>query len=163
MKVFEEVCADELLVGTHVMYGRWVDTMKTPTVWRSKYTQVKVQRNLTVKRVVLQQQSKAFVCFWQVISNYAIRDTKLLWQTTLKLFSTLKSATEKNFTRTLTGGHRNFCWTDGVWYGKCAKPCWACEHLRIDGKFCQERMFVRERKTECLHRCACGRYASCWF
>ena len=38
MKVFEEVYDDELLAGTHVMSGRWVDTMKTPTVWRSKYT-----------------------------------------------------------------------------------------------------------------------------
>ena len=38
MKVFEEVCEDELPAGTHVMSGRWVDTMKTPTVWRSKYT-----------------------------------------------------------------------------------------------------------------------------
>ena len=24
--------------GTHVMSGRWVDTMKTPTMWRSKCT-----------------------------------------------------------------------------------------------------------------------------
>ena len=38
MKLFEEVHEDELLVGTHVMSGRWVDTMKTPTMWRSKYT-----------------------------------------------------------------------------------------------------------------------------
>ena len=37
MKVFEEVYEDELPAGTHVMSGRWVDTMKTPTVW-SKYT-----------------------------------------------------------------------------------------------------------------------------
>ena len=37
-KVYEEVSADELLAGTHVMSGRWVDTMKKPTVWRSKYT-----------------------------------------------------------------------------------------------------------------------------
>ena len=37
-KVFEEVYEDELLAGTHVMTGRWVDPMKTPTVWRSKYT-----------------------------------------------------------------------------------------------------------------------------
>ena len=29
---------DDLPAGTHVMSGRWVDTMKTPTVWRSKYT-----------------------------------------------------------------------------------------------------------------------------
>ena len=38
MKVFEEVYEDELPAGTHVMFGRWVDTMKTPTMWRSKYT-----------------------------------------------------------------------------------------------------------------------------
>ena len=38
MKVFEEVYEDELSAGTHVMSGRWVDTMKTPTMWRSKYS-----------------------------------------------------------------------------------------------------------------------------
>ena len=38
MKVHEEVYEDDLRAGTHVMSGRWVDTMKTPTVWRSKYT-----------------------------------------------------------------------------------------------------------------------------
>ena len=38
MKVFEEVCEVELPAGTHVMCGRWVDTMETPTMWRSKYT-----------------------------------------------------------------------------------------------------------------------------
>ena len=38
MKVFEEVYEVELLAGTHVRSGRWVDTMKTPTMWRSKYT-----------------------------------------------------------------------------------------------------------------------------
>ena len=38
MKIFEEVYEDELPAGTHVMSGRWVDTMKTPTMWRSKYT-----------------------------------------------------------------------------------------------------------------------------
>ena len=38
MKVFEEVYEDELPAGTHVMSRRWVDTMKTPTVWTSKYT-----------------------------------------------------------------------------------------------------------------------------
>ena len=34
MKVFEKVYEDELLTGTHVMSGRWVDMMKTPTMWR---------------------------------------------------------------------------------------------------------------------------------
>ena len=28
MKVYEEVQADELAAGTHVMSGRWVDKMK---------------------------------------------------------------------------------------------------------------------------------------
>ena len=28
MKVYEEVHADELAAGTHVMSGRWVDEMK---------------------------------------------------------------------------------------------------------------------------------------
>ena len=37
-KVFEEVYEDELLAGTHVTSGRWLDTMKTSTMWRSKYT-----------------------------------------------------------------------------------------------------------------------------
>ena len=38
MKVFEEVYEDGLPAGTHGMSGRWMDTMKTPTMWRSKYT-----------------------------------------------------------------------------------------------------------------------------
>ena len=38
VKIFDEVYEDELPAGTHVMSGRWVDTMKTPTMWRSKYT-----------------------------------------------------------------------------------------------------------------------------
>ena len=38
MKVFVEVYEDEFPAGAHVMSGRWVHTMKTPTMWRSKYT-----------------------------------------------------------------------------------------------------------------------------
>ena len=38
MKVFEEPYEDELPARTHVMSGRWVGTMKTPTMWRSKYS-----------------------------------------------------------------------------------------------------------------------------
>ena len=38
MQVYEEVYVDDLPSGTRVMSGRWVDAMKTPTVWRSKYT-----------------------------------------------------------------------------------------------------------------------------
>ena len=38
MRVFEKVYEDELPAGTHVMSGRWVDTLNTPTMWRSMYT-----------------------------------------------------------------------------------------------------------------------------
>ena len=38
MKVFEVVYEDELPAGTHVMSGRSADTMKTPTMRRSKHT-----------------------------------------------------------------------------------------------------------------------------
>ena len=38
MKVYEEVYVDDLPAGIHVMSGRWVGAMKTPTVWRSWYT-----------------------------------------------------------------------------------------------------------------------------
>ena len=38
MQVYEEVYVDDLPSGSRVMSGRWVDAMKTPTVWRSKYT-----------------------------------------------------------------------------------------------------------------------------
>ena len=33
IKVFEEVHEDEVPAGTHVTSGRWVDTLKTPTMW----------------------------------------------------------------------------------------------------------------------------------
>ena len=38
LKINEDVYEGELPAGTHVMPGRWVDTMKTPTMRRSKYT-----------------------------------------------------------------------------------------------------------------------------
>ena len=38
MKVFEVMHEDELPAGTHVMSGRWTDTLKTPTMWRSTHT-----------------------------------------------------------------------------------------------------------------------------
>ena len=37
MQVYEEVYVDNLPSGTRVMSGRWVDALKTPTVWRYKY------------------------------------------------------------------------------------------------------------------------------
>ena len=38
MKVYEEVYADDAPSGARVMSGRWVVTMKTPTVWKAKWT-----------------------------------------------------------------------------------------------------------------------------
>ena len=55
MKVYEEVYADDLPAGTRVMSGRWVDAMKTPTVWRPT-TPREVTKNLTVTKVALQLQ-----------------------------------------------------------------------------------------------------------
>ena len=93
MKVFEEVYEDELPAGTDVMSGRWVDTMKLQRCGDPS-TLREVTKNLTAMKVALrlQQQYRASVCSWQRVSTNEIRDTKLLWQTTHKLFSTLKSA-----------------------------------------------------------------------
>ena len=55
MTVYEVVCADELVAGTHVMSGRWVDTMNTPSVRRSKYT-VRGYEDTPNETVVLQPQ-----------------------------------------------------------------------------------------------------------
>ena len=38
MPVYEAVYGNDLPAGTHIMCGRWRDTMGTPTVWRSTYT-----------------------------------------------------------------------------------------------------------------------------
>ena len=70
MKVFEEV--------THVMSGRWVDTMKRQQFGDPR-TPREVMKNLTVMKVALQQQQqyRASVCSWQGVSTNVIRDTKL--------------------------------------------------------------------------------------
>ena len=66
-KVFEEVYEDELLAGTHVMSGCWVDTMKTPKCGDPR-TQREVTKNLTVTEVALQQQKqfRSSVCLGKV-------------------------------------------------------------------------------------------------
>ena len=134
VKVYEEVCVDGLLAGTHVMSGRWVDTMKTPTVWRSKYTARGYEEPQSDEGCFA-----AIVCSWQGVSTNVVRDTKLLWQTTHKLSSPLKSVKENSCAcNHLKGGHQNFCRTADVWCGRCAKPCSACEHLRGAGRnICQ--------------------------
>ena len=110
MKVFEEVYEDELPAGTHVMSGRWVNTMKTPTMWRSKYTARGYEEPTAMKVASrLQQQQRASVCSWQGVSTNEIRDTKLLLQTTHKLSSTQKSAKANRCTHShLNVGTRRF-------------------------------------------------------
>ena len=131
MKVFEEVYEDELLAGTYVMSGRWVDTMKTPTLRE-------VTKNLSVTKVALrlQQQYRASVCSWQGVSTNVIRDTKLLWQTTDKLFSTLKSAKANSCMHS----HQK----DGR---RVVSPRRWQEHL--SGKL-KEHGFVQDKRDPCL-------------
>ena len=56
--------------------------------------------NLTTMKVALQlqQQYRASVCSWKGVSTNVIRDTKLLWQITHKLVSTLKSEKVNSYT-----------------------------------------------------------------
>ena len=93
MKVFEEVYEDELLAGTHVMSGRWVDTMKTPTMWRSKYTARGCEEHHSDEGCFAATATiQGIRMLWRGVSTSVMRDTKRLWPTTHKLFSTLKSA-----------------------------------------------------------------------
>ena len=144
MKVYEEVYVDDLPAGTHVMSGRWVDTTKTPTVWRCKYS-------ATFRP---QQQYRASVFSWQDVSTDVVRDTKLLWQTAHKLSSTLKSVKENSCTcNCLKVGHQNFCMTADVWkvrqamLGLRTSPSRWQEHLSNKLK---ERGFIQDERDPCL-------------
>ena len=75
MKVFEEVYEDDLLAGTHVMSGRWVDTMKTTTVWRSNYTSrgyAESDEGCFAATALRQQQFRASVCSWHGVSTNVV-------------------------------------------------------------------------------------------
>ena len=85
LNVDEDVYEDELPAGTHVMSGRWVDTMKSPTMWRSKCTARDYEEPHS------DEGSFAASATIQGIRMLLarcleIRDTKLVWQTTHKLF-----------------------------------------------------------------------------
>ena len=157
MKVYENLCNDELPTATHIMSGRWVDTNENTNGVEVQVHSEKLP-GTSVTRAVSQpqQQSKAFVCFWQGVSTDAIRDTTLLWQITRKLLSPGKSATVNKCTRNLTGEYRNCCWTDDVWYGRCAKAMlglrtsprrWQ-EHLSIKLK---EHGYRQDERDPCLY------------
>ena len=104
MKVFEGVYEDELPAGTHVMSSLWVDTMKTPTTWRSKYTARGYEEPHSDVALQLQQQASASVCSWQGVSPNVIRDTKLLWPTSTLKYAKANSCTHNH----LKAGTRRF-------------------------------------------------------
>ena len=110
MKVLEEVYEDELPAGTHVMSACWVDTMKTPTMWGSKFSARGYEEHHSDEGCFAATATiQGSVCSWQGVSTNEIRDTKLLWQTTHKLFSTLKSAKANSCTHNhLKAGTRRF-------------------------------------------------------
>ena len=100
----------------------------------------------------LQQQRRPSVCCWQGATN-VIRDTKLLWQNTHKLFSTLKSVKANSCTHShLKVGTRRMA---DVWCGACVKAVlglrtslrrWQ-EHF--SGKL-KEHGFVQDECDPCL-------------
>ena len=110
MKVFEEVSEDELPAGTHVMSGRWVDTMKTPTTWRSKYTARGYEEPHSDEGCFAAAATiQGIRMLLQGVSRNVIRDTKLLWPTAHKPSSTLKSAKVNSCVhRNLKVGTRRF-------------------------------------------------------
>ena len=114
-------------------------------------------KNLTAMKVALQlqQQYRASVRSWQGVSTNEIRDTKLLWQTTHKLFSTLKSVKANSCTQTPEGWNPKIL-TDGrrvVWsvrkamLGLRTSPRRWQEHL--SGKL-KEHGFVQDERDPCL-------------
>ena len=137
MKVFEEVYEDELPAGTHVMSGRWVASMKTPTAWRSKYTARRYEEppsddgcfaaTATIQGIrmllarCLDKRSQGHEAFeadyTQAFLNDEVREKRTAVRTThLKV------------------GHQNCCKTADVWCGECVRPCWVSGHLRDAGK-----------------------------
>ena len=133
MKVFEEVYEDELRAGTHVMSGRWVDTMKTVTMERSKYTArgheephsdegcFAATATIQGSRVLLarcldkrDQGHEAFVAdYTQAFLNAEVREGEQL------------------YAQPLEGWNPKMA---DVWCGKCVRPCCVSEHLRGAGK-----------------------------
>ena len=106
MKVIEEVYEDELPAGTHVMSGRWVDTMKTPTIWRSKYTARGYEEPHNDEGCCA---ATATIQGIRMPIDKVTRHTKLLWRTTHKPFSTQKSVKANSYTHNhLKAGTRRF-------------------------------------------------------
>ena len=136
MQVYEEVYVDDLPSGSRVMSGRWVDAMKTPTVWRSKYTArgyeepqsdegcfaatATVQGIRTLLARCLDKRDlghEAFVAdYTQAFLNAEVREGEQL------------------YVQPPEGGVPNCCKTADAWCGEYARPCSVFEHLRDVGR-----------------------------
>ena len=90
------------------------------------------------------------------LDKRVIGDTKLLWQTTHKLFSTLKSVKANSCTHNhLKAGTRRFSRMAEVWYGECVS---AMLGLRTSPRRWQEHLswqlkehgFVQDERDPCL-------------
>ena len=118
MKVYEEVYGDDVPSGTRVMSGRWVETMKPPTVWKVKWTvrgygephsdEDCFAATATIQGVV------------KVCRHERQKVAKRSWETTHRLLPTLKCETASNSSHShLNGGRPNIFWTGGGLCGRC--------------------------------------------
>ena len=144
------------------MSGRWVDTMKTPPVWRSKYT----------ARGYEEPQSDE-ACFAATATNQGIRMllARCLDKRDQGREAFVADYTQAFFIDEVSEGERLYVqprerWNPkilmdaDVWCGNCARPCWVCEDLR-DGFIQGERdpCLFANTETGHLHWGACGRLA----
>ena len=161
---------DELPAGTHVMSGRWLDTMKTPTMWRSKYTARSYEEPHSDER-----------CFATTTTTQSIR---MLLAKCLDKRDQGTEASVADYTQAFLNAENREseqlyaqppeCWNPkfwrmaDVWFGECVRPCWVSRHLRDASKniclawLCSRRarsVSVCQRWTGQWHWCACGRHA----
>ena len=177
MKVFAEVYEDELPAGTQIMSGRWVDTMKNPTMWRSKYTARGYEEphndegcfaaTATIQgiRMLLarcldkrDQGHEAFVAdYTQAFLNAGVREGEQLYA----------QPPEGWNPKILMDGRRVVWKVRKAMLGLRTSPRRWQEHLSSKLKehgFVQDErrsLFVCEHGTGHLHWCACGRHAGC--
>ena len=95
IKVYEEVYEDDLLAGTNVMSGWWVETTKMPTVWRSKDTARGHEEPQSDEGCFAATATIQGICMLLARCLDKRDQGKLLWPTTHKLSSTLKSRKEE--------------------------------------------------------------------
>ena len=116
-----------------------------------------ITKNLTVTKVASQQQQqyRASVCSWRGVSTNLIRDTKVLWPTAHKLFSTLESVKANSCyahppegcnPKILTDGRRVVRKVRKALLGLRTSPRWGQDHL--SGKL--KHSVVHDERDPCL-------------